>query len=150
MKDVSIHIRHATDQDAELIWRWRNATDVRAASRNPEVIPLEHHTRWFDTLLRNDKRELLIAETDGRPFGMVRLDSEGDYTEINIIVADHARGRGLAVPMLETALRSATNRPKIWMAIVKPDNPASIALFLRLGFREVSRSDLVTFELKSH
>ena len=88
----------------------------------------------------------MIAEADGQLAGMVRLDGEVGHAEINIIVADHARGNGLAGTMLEAALSSASMRPPVWRAVVKPENLASLALFLRLGFHEVSRDDLVTFE----
>mgnify|MGYP001819315856 CR=1 FL=1 len=142
----ALTLRRAAERDCDLIWEWRNAPEVRAASRQSKEIPLDQHRAWYAAQLQNPGRELLMAEVHGNPVGMVRLDKAADHGEINIIVATNARGQGLASPMLSTALAQADMKPPVWRAVVKPDNAASLALFQGLGFREVSSGDLVTFE----
>ena len=47
-------IRPIQRSDAELIVVWRNPDGVRLNMYNHEIIDLESHLRWFDSMLEDD------------------------------------------------------------------------------------------------
>ena len=86
----------------------------------------------------------LVAEEDGEVLGwtaLTRYSSRPSYAgvaEESVYVAARARGRGLGRRLLEAQIERS-ERAGIWtlQAGVFPENRASVALHLRLGFRLV-------------
>lgn len=139
-------IRPARPDDGEMLWHWRNNPEVRRASLTTEEIPLEQHLDWYCRALQNPKREVLFAELQGEPIGMVRFDTDEETTTVSILLAADYRGRGLAGPVLSAAMcASSLGRGKL-RALVKRDNPASLRLFQSLGFSIVIDDDPIVLE----
>jgi RimJ/RimL family protein N-acetyltransferase len=86
---------------------------------------------------------LSIGLLGPRPIGQVRLEREADGdVEVSIAIAPEARGEGLARPLLRAAMAAAQRSPALgggrYVARVRPENAASIALFERAGFQRVA------------
>jgi RimJ/RimL family protein N-acetyltransferase len=64
-------LRPATEDDAEMVLRWRNHPDVRAMSLGTDEIALEDHLRWWSAMLVDPDRRALIYEVGGHPAGVV-------------------------------------------------------------------------------
>lgn len=123
-------VRKATLDDASDLLAWRNDLLTRAMSRTTEPVEAADHIRWLQQALKDSACTLLIGEDDGRKIGMVRL-ARGEETEISINLNPAVRGRGLARQLLALAL--AEERGAI-LAVIKPENLASIQLFEGAGF----------------
>nr|WP_246215329.1 GNAT family N-acetyltransferase [Modestobacter muralis] len=128
----------ATAADSDLLLSWRNDPETRRRSLNPaEVSPAEHGA-WFDRVLADPDRELLLVRHDGDPVGTVRFDRDtGTDREVSITLAPQQRGRGRAATVLacgEEFLAAGPAADCRVTARVKVDNAASGALFRRAGY----------------
>jgi RimJ/RimL family protein N-acetyltransferase len=136
-----ITIRSADDGDADLLLAWANDPLTRATSFHPHPIDRETHVRWFARRLADPATRILIGVRDGVPVGQVRLTRAADGTvEVGISVAAEHRGRGLGRDLLHAALDAARAEEALnahrFLARIRPDNVASIALFRGAGFSE--------------
>lgn len=146
---MDLRARAVMDQDAELLWQWRNDPATRALSRTSDPIPLEEHRQWLAGTLARSDRVLLIARDSAGDVGTVRWDDEGaGEWEVSITVAPDRRGQGLARPLLavgEDAL--AQRRPDALrlLAVVHDDNQPSRRLFTSSGYLPDLPSDSLGF-----
>jgi len=92
-------LREATVDDARILLEWRNDPVTRAMSINPEPIAWETHIDWLSRRLSRAQPDIYICETDGLPFGTVRIDGD----EISYAIGAGFRGKGLATQMLKLA-----------------------------------------------
>lgn len=127
---MPVTLRKATPDDASDLLAWRNDPVTRAMSRSTEPVEAADHAQWFQRALQDATCTLLIGEDDGRKIGMVRLAS-GEETEVSINLNPLVRGRGLSRELLTKAL--AQERGAL-LAVIKPENLASIRLFEGAGF----------------
>lgn len=140
MTDLPAHaltIRPAGADDALEILDWRNDPLTRAMSRQAASIAPDRHLEWYAAALVDPRRYFLIGEAGGARIGMVRFDRcTAAEWEVSIMLAPAARGRRLAVPLLEGAIGAlVAARPATRiLAEVRPENAASLALFARAGF----------------
>lgn len=65
------NIRPIQRSDAELILEWRNTDAVRLNMYNHEVIDIESHLRWFDSILKDNSCQYFIYERDEQPYGVL-------------------------------------------------------------------------------
>jgi len=96
-----LRLRPATVLDSGRLLEWRNDPRTRAASREPRSIGLEEHIRWLERALQDPDQEILIAEEEGEPVGMVRAEWEGETRKLSWTVAPQARGRGVGRSMVK-------------------------------------------------
>ena len=124
--------------DEALILHWANDSLVRQHAFNPNPIDGASHRAWFYTRLRNPETcQIYILETTtGTPIGQVRFEYSDDAWEIHYGLAAVARGRGLGVPLLRTAMEvfRQSQGGALVFGRVKSDNLPSQKVFERLGF----------------
>lgn len=60
------------------VWQWRNAPEIRAYMYNKEVIPLENHLRFVQSLMNRDDVAYWLVRKKEEPIGVTNL------TDINI------------------------------------------------------------------
>lgn len=132
-----ITLRLASMADATAILEWRNQPGVRLRSRSPAGIEQAEHLQWLSSVLADTHRHLLIAERNGHPVGVLRLDEDGDAGEVSIYLCPDARGQnnGSALLRAQEAWIRAT-RPAIQrlVAVVLGTNATSHRLFLKNGY----------------
>ncbi|MEO8698592.1 MAG: GNAT family N-acetyltransferase [Kofleriaceae bacterium] len=124
-----IELRLAELADCEQVWQWNFAPEVRAHSKNPRVVTLAEHARWYATHIARDI--MWIVEAEGQPVGVVRLDPEHTGARISIALAASARGRGIGRHAIALA-KSLWAGPIV--AEVSRTNTASCACFEACGF----------------
>lgn len=96
-------LRPALLSDASRLLEWRNAPEVRAASRHTEEIDLATHLRWLGKALADPGRKIFIAEQGGAPVGMIRADRmEDGIWELSWLVAPDFRQKGLGKVLLKS------------------------------------------------
>jgi RimJ/RimL family protein N-acetyltransferase len=143
----AVTLRPATAADESLLLAWANDPVTRAAGFRPDPIAAEDHRRWLADRLRSTSGRLLVGTAGDVPIGQIRLDRHGDgRVEIGIAVAPEARGRGIGHDLLRAALEEARRddalRPTGFVARIRPDNAASIALFTGAGFHPAGVTDV--------
>ena len=133
----SVQLRPATTDDAERVWKWRNETSVRAASRDSDPIPLDDHKRWFESRLQDsDVVILIVSDEGGIAIGYVRFEIEADEAEISIALGPESRGLGLGTAAIRSAsdLLMNTGRVRTIVALIKPGNKGSVRAFSHAGY----------------
>ncbi|TCI05369.1 UDP-2,4-diacetamido-2,4,6-trideoxy-beta-L-altropyranose hydrolase [Corallincola luteus] len=130
-------VRAATAMDKDLLYRWQTAPGVRDYSRTPEPPSYQTHCQWFEKVLADNERSLLILELSDDAVGMLRFDRQQEGWEISILIAPEHQGKGLARTALDWAKQSQFTPI---FAEVHPDNLVSQQLFSRAGFKRLSEN----------
>jgi UDP-2,4-diacetamido-2,4,6-trideoxy-beta-L-altropyranose hydrolase len=146
---VPITMRAATEEDRERVFLWRNDPAIRVTAFDPSEISSSAHARWFERVLSDPDRHLLVAEHREAPVGVIRydLDRANATAEVSIFLAPAVLGIGLGQPALIAANNWLTsNEPDILRirAHVRGSNPRSHQLFESVGFHK----QRTTFELE--
>jgi UDP-2,4-diacetamido-2,4,6-trideoxy-beta-L-altropyranose hydrolase len=120
-----------------MVMAWRNDPTAVRFSTTGRAVSEEEHERWFATIRRADSRtKLWIGEEDGAPVGQVRIDADDDGGTVSIAVGAEHRGRGIGTAMLRALLAevSRASGTEHLIALVRPDNAASLRAFQAVGF----------------
>lgn len=137
-----LHLRPATPADLDLLEHWhRQPHVIRAAGED---------WGWADMLAQSPPwRELLIAELDGRPLGLLQIidpaaeeshywgDQPSGLRAIDLWLGDIAdTGRGYGSQMMSLALERCFRDPAVTAVLADPRaaNSGSRRFFARLGF----------------
>ena len=135
----SIEIKRASNKDLKNFFDWRNHPKIRAASINSALISWDEHQRWFEQVLADKNRELIIGMAEDKTVGVVRFDIENDLAEVSIYLIQEAGFVGQGRNLLLSAERWLNaNRPEIRRirASVLAENKASKNLFLASSYHE--------------
>lgn len=136
-----ISVRMARPDDSENLFQWRNHPSIRAVSRSASEIDWQDHQRWFDSVLEDPEKMLLVGQRSESPVGVVRFDKQNDEAEISIYVAPESATPGLGQSMLKSAEQwLAANHPEIRKirAHVLGANERSQRLFSGAGYQTES------------
>ena len=134
-----IEIQRATQDYSISIFGWRNHPKILEASISSDLIPWEQHQRWFEAILADKNRELLIGLKGNQPVGVVRFDILQDAAEVSIYLVPDKEFAGQGEYLLKSAEQwLSTNRPEIKRlnASVLVGNYASKKLFRTLNYYE--------------
>jgi UDP-2,4-diacetamido-2,4,6-trideoxy-beta-L-altropyranose hydrolase len=132
----NLNLRPAHPADVGLFFSWVNDPAVRQQSLQPEPIPWSTHRRWFDDRLADGSCKLFVLEARALPVGQIRFELNGGVAHIDYSIDAQFRGRGWAHRLMALGMEQmAAIRPLAFRAQVKASNPASMAVFHKLGFR---------------
>lgn len=138
MKSRLIRLRPAEPADRDDLFAWRNHPSVRKFSRDSGEIPYEAHGRWFERVLGDAARHLLVAEIEGRPLGVLRFDENpaAGTAEISIYLTPDMQGRGWGDALLRTGIDWCRAHLALsgLTAEILPGNERSATIFARAGF----------------
>lgn len=136
-----VSIRRATAEDAIKLFEWRNHSSIRAVSKHKDIIDWETHQKWFDSVLADTNRELLIGFRSSEHIGVVRFDISGEVAEVSIYLVPGIKNAG--TELLQSAENwLIANYPAIRRlnAEVNGNNRASTNLFITRGYKLASIS----------
>lgn len=134
-----VTIRQATAGDRSLVYAWRNHPAVRATAVDSTEIPSATHERWFERVLADPERHLLIAEHNCTPIGVVRYDilRSSSHAEVSIFLDPERMGSGMGIVILKAAnawLWDFEHSVERIEAQVLGSNPRSRRTFEAAGF----------------
>lgn len=132
-------VRHARLADSETYWNWANDELVRVNAFRSGSIEWETHREWFQKRISSRDSKLIIAESVVGPVGQVRFDRVGEFWIIDFSVARQFRGHDRGQEVLALAIKLfRKSSPAPLIGEVKEVNFASIKVFQKLGFSEIS------------
>jgi UDP-4-amino-4,6-dideoxy-N-acetyl-beta-L-altrosamine N-acetyltransferase len=125
--------------DLEQVRVWRNHPDIRRHMFSQHEISADEHRRWFEQCARDERRHVLIFESQGTASGFVSFHqtAEGGIADWGFYSAPQA-ARGSGQQLGAAALRHAFERlgfHKVCGRALSGNLP-SVKLHRRLGFRE--------------
>ncbi|MEX2047609.1 MAG: arsinothricin resistance N-acetyltransferase ArsN1 family A [Chloroflexota bacterium] len=134
--------RPARAEDADAICEIYNEGIEDRATLETEVRTSEERRSWLAA--RDARHPVVVVEADGVVIGWASLnefnarDAYRHVADISVYVARSARGKGAGTVLLErlVELGREVGFHKLVLAGF-PTNAASVALYRRLGFREV-------------
>lgn len=132
-----IEMRNAVLNDSSNLFAWRNHEAIRTVSRSDQLIEWQDHQAWFDSVLSDADRSLLIGTLEGVPIGVVRYDYTGDEAEISIYLVPDMLMTGYGAELLQIAeqwLRLNRQDIQSISAHVLGHNPRSAKLFMSAGY----------------
>ena len=140
-----IKLRPATLSDARLLFDWRNDPSTYCQFRIAEPVTWAEHHAWLTMMLRNGS-EILIAEKEREPIGVVRFRMTAEAWvnpprpawDISVTIDNKFRGQGLGYLVLRMATKE--NRLPL-IAEIKRINTASVRIFERCGFIELGGNE---------
>lgn len=132
-------VRKMVVADLEQVLEWRNHPDVRKYMYTQHEITLEEHTRWFQAVLKNNQRHLLIFEKNKEPLGFVNITEvkKGGIADWGFYLSPlvpKGTGHALGITALNYAFDEAGFHKVCGQAL--GFNERSIAFHLKLGFEQ--------------
>lgn len=131
-------VRPAVPADSATVHAWRNHPATRQTSRQADPIPFEAHALWFERVLADPDRSLLIGAIGKLAVGVARFDRHGHQAcEVSIYLDPQMHGLGLGRALLRAGEAHALShgRPfEKFVATVLPGNTASTRLFESGGY----------------
>lgn len=150
-KDVIIHrcipyrlvnYVDATPEQQEAILALRNRDDIRCHMVHPELIPMENHLRFVESLRGREDRLYYAVYKGDTLTGTYNLTREGDAWDRGIIAAPETQGTGETAVWERQILATLPQRGiHSLTAKVKEDNLCSIRYHEKMGFCEQRRAE---------
>ena len=128
----TIHLRLATNQDADVLLQWRNDSETRRSSHSTTEVQMDEHRTWLTSTLANPLRRLYIADENGVPVGSVRADFSDGAWVLSWTVAPTARGRGVAKQIVDVLSKQISEPLR---AEIKAGNIASARIAEHAGLK---------------
>lgn len=139
----SLQLRPVREEDCELIWHWTNDPLIRSVSFSSEYIPWTDHVQWFTSKLGDRNCVFYIAlNPENLPIGQVRYEIRNQEATISLGLAEPFRGLGYGSRIILLSCQKLEHDSAIKKinAYVKPNNLASINVFLKSGFQNTGET----------
>jgi L-amino acid N-acyltransferase YncA len=152
---LDISIRAATAADVWFLWVLHNDPVARQMSIVREPATLDEHIGWVSRLVAPERSQGWIVDLgdDVRPrmsVGFVSIKPvDGEVLEVSVNV--HERWRRMGVGRKALELICGRYPQKIFRAIIRHKNAASLRIFEQVGFRQtMTAGEFVTMEKAPH
>ncbi len=147
-----IYLKRITEEDTDLIVRWRNQEDVRSHFFFREKFTRQMHEQWLRDKIGSGEVEQFIVcmKEDDRPVGSSYLrdiDRTLKTAEYGIFIGEpDARGKGLGAEILNATMDYALGELGLETVSSRAisTNAASIKIFTNYGFKITERIKNVT------
>jgi UDP-2,4-diacetamido-2,4,6-trideoxy-beta-L-altropyranose hydrolase len=134
----AVEVRRANASEAIIVWPWRNHETTRKYFFDDSELSIDEHLQWWNKSLTDSSRILLLGNSNGIDFGIVRFDFiDAEKLISSIYLNPSMTGKGLGRKLLIKGLAWVRgNYPEIKSVIAEiiPENIPSIRLFESVGF----------------
>jgi RimJ/RimL family protein N-acetyltransferase len=138
----SLYLRTARSSDVELTYKWATDSTIRMFAFNKEKIEWENHKKWYNSKIYDPNCEYYILNNKGVSKGSIRFDIDSNGLALISYLIDPAyQGKGYGKDILDYGVeRLKVRRADVKKVIgfVQSENGASIRIFEKLGFYQVS------------
>lgn len=145
-----INFINLTQFEKELILEWRNSDRVRFNMINSEVISLNNHIKFIESLKSREDKKYFLVKNSSEYIGVIYFTNiEIDSCELGLYSNPNLRGVGSI--LIEQIIKEAFEnlRVKKLKLEVKNSNERAINLYKKFNFREVNRKNsLIYMELE--
>ena len=134
---VTRSIRIARDEDCEDVYRWRNAEETRRFSSDNAPINYASHRRWYQNVLVDPNRIILIGEVSNNAVGVLRYDRNGTRATVSVYLVPGNQGKGYGAMLISQGtvwLKQNWPDVEIVDAEIRTENGASLASFSSAGY----------------
>jgi RimJ/RimL family protein N-acetyltransferase len=135
--------------DAEILFQWANNLEVRQNAFNQNKIEWTDHFEWLSKKLNSANTLQYLLRAEGNYLGQIRfdLDENGDWI-IDYSIDKSYRGLGYGKHIIRLGLDKVIPTSRVVIARVKPENQASIRVFLSMGFEQIDNNkEYISFRL---
>jgi UDP-2,4-diacetamido-2,4,6-trideoxy-beta-L-altropyranose hydrolase len=127
-------LRPAAPGDCARMFDWQRHRATRRFANQSVAPSWTEHQSWFDAKMDDSENLIYMAELDGVPSGVLRLDVDGRETwRVSIYVAPEDHGRGIGRALLE--LGHSIWPRHTFTAEVLADNEVSHKLFVGSAYQ---------------
>ena len=130
-------------EDIDGVYSLSNDPEVRRVSLNPQEISYEDHVGWYTRTISDRDTVFLVFYDEETLIGQIRFSVNGKTATVSISFDNSARGTGLPVQAMESALEYIRN-DRVGLthvdALIKPDNERSVEFFRKFGFEQIDES----------
>lgn len=130
-----LHLRKATAQDSELLFKWVNDPLTRQNSFKTDEILIVDHQNWLNKKLNSHHSKIYLFTQNGTPVGQVRIDKVDEFWEIDYSISPEHRGKRLGLKIIRSLLLEFPSFK--FRAKVKSSNIPSIKIFVTLNFKQI-------------
>jgi RimJ/RimL family protein N-acetyltransferase len=134
-----LFLREANMNDAKLLFNWANDKNVRKNAIVEDPIIWDNHLNWFNKKINSFETKIFILSNENKSFGQIRIDKIDSYWQIDYSIDDEYRGQGLGKKIVDLLLEKFDLFK--FKATVKKHNEASVAVFTKLGFKQLQLED---------
>lgn len=139
-----VYIRPITEDDTDLIIKWRNSDAVRPYFIYQKPFTREGHLNWLKTMIETGSGYQFIVCNieDDMPIGCTYLrdyDREHNKIEYGVFLgSEDVKGKGIGTEILGLTLQFAFEYLNVHKVFARAfsDNQASIGSFLKGGFEK--------------
>ena len=135
---MNIKFRFATEEDADLYFKWTNDPIVRMNSYDSSEIIYKNHIEWFKTKIKDSSCYFyLFQDENNNMIGQIRINNiKPNIALIGISVDIDFRFKGIGHQILSIATEDYLQRFPIETiyAYIKKENQSSHNSFLKAGF----------------
>ncbi|MGJ9459587.1 UDP-4-amino-4,6-dideoxy-N-acetyl-beta-L-altrosamine N-acetyltransferase [Oceanobacillus sp. CF4.6] len=138
MNDFNSYLRPVTNDDLQLIYTWRNKSEIRKLMFSDNVIEWDRHVNWFNSINSDMKNEIKVFMEDNVPRGIVQVNQiNTDYqtAEWGFYIGDSYK-KGLGILLAYHSLNYIFNELSIrkLSAQVLSINEKSLRFHRKVGF----------------
>ncbi len=100
---MTVSLRPATIEDMDLVYHWRNRTDISSVGSAQRAVGWSEHHEWFTGCIVNSTQAMYIIQKDNTPVGQLRFDQRtGNTTAVSIYLLPEHQVVGNRVVSIET------------------------------------------------
>jgi perosamine synthetase len=114
---VPVTLKPISNDDAELVFNWRNDPFISSLGSLNKKVTWEEHTNWINKTINNPLRKAYIIMLDHVPAGLIRFDRDNTTSDVCVLsvylIKEHT-GKGAGVNVIEQGCERISNE---WKAI---------------------------------
>jgi len=135
------------EEHLEMVLKWRNSNHIRQYAVSREIITLQTHTKWFNTL--KEKGDLyFIIEVNKKPIGLIWANNfQKDSCETGMYIYNTQMQNSLFAYRASLTLNKYLFQTKKLNSIVCEilnDNSRSIRFTLSLGYKITEKKEILS------